>query len=60
MPNKRAENIVRVTITLDKKLLDLLELQCEVLGLNRLDFIRDAIQSKLGRNFNTRKTKRIK
>ena len=43
MPNKRADNIKRVTITIDDELLCLLEAECKRAGVNRLDVIREAI-----------------
>ncbi len=43
MPNKRADNIKRVTITIDDELLRQLEAECRRAGLNRLEVIREAI-----------------
>jgi metal-responsive CopG/Arc/MetJ family transcriptional regulator len=43
MPNKRADNIKRVTITIDDELLYLLEAECKRAGVNRLEVIREAI-----------------
>lgn len=42
-PNKRADNIKRVTITIDDELLRDLEKSCGKLGKNRLEVIREAI-----------------
>jgi len=47
MPNKRAENINRVTVTLDKELLKEIEDFCRKHGINRLEFIRKAMDEKL-------------
>lgn len=47
MPNKRAENIKRVTVTIDDELLRLLEAECKKTGVNRLDVIREAIASHI-------------
>ena len=43
MPNKRADNIKRVTITIDDELLRQLEAECKRSGANRLEIIREAI-----------------
>lgn len=43
MPNKRADNIKRVTITIDDELLRQLEAECKRSGANRLEVIREAI-----------------
>ena len=43
MPNKRADNIKRVTITIDDELLRSLEAECKRAGNNRLEVIREAI-----------------
>lgn len=47
MPNKRAENINRVTVTLDRDLLKAIEDFCKKNGMNRLEFIRKAMDEKL-------------
>ncbi len=47
MPNQRAKNIDRVTVTLDKDLLKTLEEFCAKNGMNRLEFIRKAVNEKL-------------
>ena len=46
-PNKRAENIKRVTVTIDDELLRELEASCAAQGKNRLDVIREAIATFL-------------
>lgn len=43
MPGKRADNIKRVTITIDDELLRLLEAESKKSGMNRLEVIREAI-----------------
>lgn len=55
MANKRADNIRRVTITLDADLLKELEAACEKSGQNRLEVIREAIAAQLARNAKTPK-----
>lgn len=47
MPNKRADNIKRVTITIDDELLRQLEAECKRAGLNRLEVIREAIATRV-------------
>lgn len=47
MPNKRADNIKRVTITIDDELLRQLEAECKRSGLNRLEVIREAIATRV-------------
>lgn len=47
MPNKRAENINRVTVTLDRDRLKAIEDFCKKNGMNRLEFIRKAMDEKL-------------
>lgn len=46
-PNKRADNIKRVTVTLDDELLRELEAACAKQNKNRLEVIREAIASHL-------------
>ena len=59
MPNKRADNIKRVTITIDDELLRELEAECKRAGNNRLEVIREAIaayiQKKQLKNGDTEK-----
>ena len=50
MPNKRADNIKRVTITLDDELLRQLEAECKRAGVNRLEIIREAIATRVKKN----------
>lgn len=50
MPNKRADNIKRVTITLDDELLRQLEAECKRAGVNRLEIIREAIATHVKMN----------
>lgn len=49
MPNKRADNIKRVTITIDEEMLRALEDQCKSGSQNRLEFIREAIGAALNK-----------
>ena len=50
MPNKRADNIKRVTITIDDELLRQLEAECKRAGVNRLEVIREAIAMHVRKN----------
>lgn len=50
MSNKRADNIKRVTITLDDELLRQLEAECKRAGVNRLEIIREAIATRVKKN----------
>lgn len=50
-PNKRADNIKRVTLTLEDELLTMLQKVSQRTGKNRMDIIREAIASYL-KNFN--------
>lgn len=50
MPGKRADNIKRVTITIDDELLRLLEAECKKAGVNRLEVIREAIAGYIKKN----------
>lgn len=58
MPNKRADNIKRVTITIDDELLRLLEVECKKAGVNRLDVIREAIASHIKNKTNQSDTQK--
>lgn len=49
MPNKRADNIKRVTITLDDELLRALEAESSADNKNRLEIIREAIAAHLAK-----------
>lgn len=46
MPNKRAENVRVISLTLDKDLLALTEQSAARLGITRLQWIREAIMQK--------------
>lgn len=48
-PNKRAENIKRITITIDEELLERIEAASEKAGINRLEYIRKALEIELAK-----------
>ena len=50
MPNKRASNVKRISITLDEEFLHMLEAQSKASGMDRLEFIRRAIAAKLDKD----------
>lgn len=50
MPNKRASNVKRISITLDEDFLHMLEAQSKASGIDRLEFIRLAIAAKLNKD----------
>lgn len=60
MPNKRADNIKRVTVTLDDELLRALEAECSVGNRNRLELIREAIAAYLAKKNTPKETKESK
>lgn len=60
MPNKRADNIKRVTVTLDDELLRALEAECSVGNRNRLELIREAIAAYLAKKNTPKPTKESK
>jgi len=55
MPNKRADNIKRVTVTLDDELLRSLEAECAQDNKNRLELIREAIADYLAQKGDSQK-----
>lgn len=57
MANQRAKNVKRVTLTLPDELLRSIEAESKKSGKNRLDLIREALQSKIGNNTDKKSSK---
>lgn len=55
MPNKRASHVKRFTITIDEETLRVLENSSAAQGMDRLEFIREAIAAKLKRDAESEK-----
>lgn len=56
MANQRAKNVKRVTLTLPDKLLKAIEEDSKKSGQNRLDYIRQVLQSKVETDIETQNT----